>query len=340
MRSTTSGAIRSSRCPSTSGRVRTNVVTRTRPGRVRRGRRRGAGRRRSCPCPLPPRIRLGPLKDRRTSLACAGCRKLIHSSIGLARMPASSASLISSSVSSASCPGSVRGAGTTGSWTVATTGAGAPTCGNRASARASTASTWARCQPRAERRDVPQGVPLPDHPHRSDALVDAAATGEHHDGAHLARGETDLGEVALGGVCEVSQPHHVVGDVLLAAEDALTVDADLPPRLGVDDEHPARPDHDEVDLGTPAAGPATVGEQVVADGRERGEGARGLLLGDLGDAVAGRAGARLNGGALVRVGESELPAGLGAGRTTCCHVSPFLGDVSAVARARLIRGCG
>ena len=171
--------------------------------------------------------------------------------------------------------------------------------------------------------DVPQHVLLPHDPHRVHGLVDPLPTGQDDDGPHLPRREAHLGEVRLDEVAEVRERQDVVGDVLLAAVDAAGVDDDVLPRLGVDDEHPARADDDQVHLGASAAGPAPVGEEVVSDGAQRGEGLRRAALGDLRDGIPARCGTGHGGCLRVGVSECELPARLSAGGVACGHVGPL-----------------
>jgi len=131
--------------------------------------------------------------------------------------------------------------------------------------------------------------------------------------------EPHFREVTLGGVGEIGEVEDVVGHVLLTAANPPGVDGDVLPSLGVDDEDAAWANDDEVDLGAPAAGPATVGEQVVANGGEQCEDFDGLPLGDLSDGVAAGGGARLGRGAFVLVGERKLAARFGTGGVSCGH---------------------
>ena len=175
-------------------------------------------------------------------------------------------------------------------------------------------------EPGAMRGDVPKDVLLPDDAHRPHALVDALPPGEHDDGADLPRCETYLCQISLGRVGEVGEVEDVVGHVLLAAVNPTGMDGDVLPGLGVDDEDAARADDNEVDLGTATARPAAVGQEMVADRGERGEGLDGLPLGDLSDGVAAGGCAGLGGGEFVLGGECELTARFGAGGVSCGHL--------------------
>ena len=160
--------------------------------------------------------------------------------------------------------------------------------------------------------DVPDDVVHAEDVDGRDPGVHPPLAGEGGDRVHLVRCEARVGEGGFGRVGEVGEPGDVVGDVLLAAGDPVAVDCDLAPRLRVDDEDAAAADDDHVDLGRRAAGPSSVGEQVVADAGERGEDPGGLALGALGDLEPLGSSFGVVGLASVCVGEAALAAGLEA----------------------------
>jgi hypothetical protein len=152
--------------------------------------------------------------------------------------------------------------------------------------------------------------------------TDRRPAGERDDHVDLAGREPDVGQGALDRVAEVRQVHQVVGDVLLTSRDAPVHDAHVAPRLRVDHEHAARTDDDQVDLRAPAARPAAIGKQVVADGRQRGQCPCGRLLGDVGDAEPLGRLTRLARRRGMGVRQRELASCLDASRVPCWHRLP------------------
>ena len=170
---------------------------------------------------------------------------------------------------------------------------------------------------------MPQRVTLTDDVHRPDALVDPGPPGEHDHRAYLTRRQSDLHEVRLRGVREVGQRHHVVRDVSLAAQDPPLLDADLVPRLGVDDEHAPGPDEDQIDLSATTARPTAVWKQVPANGGQRREDSGCGAFGRRGQGVVlGRRASTLR-FVLERLGTRQLPARLPARRVACRHGRPL-----------------
>lgn len=140
-------------------------------------------------------------------------------------------------------------------------------------------------QPRVALRDVTEKVADPDDVDRGDVRVNLALAGDLDDRVGLARREADLGEGRLCSLHEVREAGDVVGDVLLPAVDAVTVDGDFALGLGVDDEDPGAADDDHVDLGVLAPWPPPVREEVIADAGKWREGACRFGFGALGNLV-------------------------------------------------------
>jgi hypothetical protein len=115
-------------------------------------------------------------------------------------------------------------------------------------------------------------------------------SGEDDHGAHLSRGEADLGQGRLGLPGEVGQAAEFVGDICLPAKHAAVGNDWVFPCLGVDDEEATGADNNHVDLGAAAAGPLPVGQEVVPG---RGQGSE-----DVSDA-------------LLAVGRREIVGGFG-----------------------------
>src|ERR1700742_344879 len=92
--------------------------------------------------------------------------------------------------------------------------------------------------------------------------VEAALTHEDGDDADFAGSHADLGKRDLRTVGEATQVFKPIGDIGLTLENLIVEDGDIPPRLGVDDDHTGRTDDHEVDVCPLRTGPQPVGEDV------------------------------------------------------------------------------
>ena len=96
---------------------------------------------------------------------------------------------------------------------------------------------------------------------------------------HLERGKTHLCDAGLDELCHGQQGVDGVVAALVVAEDASSLDLESPPGFDIDDEHTARPYHDQINVGVACSRPAAIWQQSPSEGFESLEPSHDLLFG-------------------------------------------------------------